>query len=55
MACLRETIICTNAGTVSIGPLRTNFSDILIGIQQNALETVVCEMVSISSGVLATV
>ena len=29
----RQAIIWTNAGLLSIGPLRTNFSEILIGIQ----------------------
>ena len=29
----RQTIIGTNAGILLIGPLGTNFSDILIGIQ----------------------
>ena len=30
---LRQAIICTNAGISLIGPLGTNFSEILIGIQ----------------------
>ena len=29
----RQAIICTNAGMLLIGPLETNFSEILIGIQ----------------------
>ena len=29
----RQAIISTNAGILSIGPLRTNFSEILIGVQ----------------------
>ena len=50
----RQAIIWTNAGILLIGPLGTNFSDILIGIQtfsftKNALENVVCEMASILS------
>ena len=47
----RQAIIWTNAGVLLIGPLSTNFSDILIGIhiQENTLENVVCEMASILS------
>ena len=50
-----QAIIWTNAGTLLIEPLGTNFSEILIGIQimifiqENALENVVCEMASIFS------
>ena len=29
----RQTIICTNAGILLIGPVGTNFGEILIGIQ----------------------
>ena len=29
----RQAIICTNAGILLLGPLGTNFSEILIGIQ----------------------
>ena len=38
-----QTTIWTNAGILLIG---TNFSEILIRIQENALENVVCEMAS---------
>ena len=44
----RQAIIWTNAGLLLIGPLETNFSEILI-IQENAFESVVCEMASILS------
>ena len=47
----RQAIIWTNAGILLIGPLGTNFGEILIVIdtfQENALENVVCEMASIS-------
>ena len=50
-----QAIIWTNTGTLLIEPLGTNFSEILIGIQimifiqENALENVVCEMASIFS------
>ena len=47
MAC--QTIIQTKAGILLIGPLGTNFSEISIEIQENALENVVCEMASILS------
>ena len=45
----RQAIIWTNAGILLIGPLGTNFSEILIGIQtssskKNAFENIVCEM-----------
>ena len=43
-------IIWTSAGILLIGPLGTNFSEILIGIQENTFEHVVCEMVSICLG-----
>ena len=49
----RQAIIWTNAGILLIGPLGTNFSEIsveiLIFIQENALESVVCEMAAILS------
>ena len=51
----RQAIIWTSAGILLIGPLGTNFSEILtcrnsnISIQENALENVVCEMTSILS------
>ena len=49
----RQAIIYINAGILLIGPLGTNFSEILIAIQtfsfKNALEHVVCEMASILS------
>ena len=50
----RQAIIWTNAGMLLIGPLGTNFSEILIEIltffiQENAFESVVCEMVAILS------
>ena len=50
----RQAIIWTNAGILLIGPLGTNFSEILIEIhiffiQENAFENVVCEMASIWS------
>ena len=48
-----QAIIWTDAGILLIGPLGTNFSEILVGIhiffQKNALEDVVCVIVSISS------
>ena len=46
----RQAIFWTNAGILLIGPLGTNFSEILIGIvpSENAFENVVCEMASIS-------
>ena len=44
----RQAITWTNAGILLIGPLGTNFSEILIGIQ-NAFESVVCEMASMLS------
>ena len=53
----RQAIVWTNAGILLIGPLGTNFNDILIGIktfkkifiQENTFENVVCEMSSILS------
>ena len=49
----RQAIIWTNGRLLLIGPLGTNFSEILIEIhictQENAFETVVCEMVAILS------
>ena len=50
----RQAIIWTNGGILLIGPLGTNFSEILIRIQnifihENALQNVVCEMASILS------
>ena len=49
----RQAIIWTSAGILLIGPLGTNFSQILIGIQfffqEKALENVVCEITSILS------
>ena len=44
-----QTIIWTNAGILLIGPLRTNFSEILIefhlfSIQENAFEHVIWKM-----------
>ena len=49
-----QAIIWTNAGIVLIGPLRTNFSEIFdwnsnIFIEENTLENVACNMLSISS------
>ena len=49
-----QAIIWTNDGILLIGPLGTNFSEILIEIynvfiQENAFENVVCEMVAILS------
>ena len=51
----RQAIIWTIAGILLIGPLGTNFSEILIDIQtffihENAFENVVCEMASICLG-----
>ena len=50
----RQAIIWTIAGILLIGPLGTNFSEILIGIQtfslENAIENIVCEMASICLG-----
>ena len=48
----RQAIIWTNAGILLIGPLRTNFSEIFIGIhtifiQENALQNVVWKMSAI--------
>ena len=50
----RQAIIWTNAGILLIGPLGTNFSEVLIEIQtfslkENTFENVVCEMLFISS------
>ena len=50
----RQAIIWTNAGLLLIGPLGTNFSEILIEnsnifIQENAFESVVCEVAAILS------
>ena len=50
----RQAIIWTNAGILLIGPLETNFSEISIEsihilFQENAFESVVCEMVAILS------
>ena len=50
----RQAIIWTSAGILWIGPLGTNFSENLIGIQifsfkKNAAQNVVCEMASILS------
>ena len=50
----RQAIIWTIAGILLIGPLETNFSEILIRIQtfsfkKNAFENIVCEMVGILS------
>ena len=44
----RQAIIWTNAGILLIGPIGTNFSEILI-IQENAFESVVCETAAILS------
>ena len=48
----RQAIIWTIAGKLLIGPLGTNFSEILIEIfiQENAFENVICEMASICLG-----
>ena len=50
---LRQAIIWTNAGILSIGPLGTNFSEILIGIQifpfKKIYLKIVCERASILS------
>ena len=49
----RQAFICTNAGTLLIGPLRTSLSDILIEryifIQENPFVNAVCEMAAILS------
>ena len=50
----RQAIIWTNAGILLIGPLVTNFNEILVRIQtfslkKNAINNVVCEMASILS------
>ena len=45
----RQTIIWTNARILLIGPLGTNFSEILIAIQENAFESIVWHMASILS------
>ena len=47
----RQAIILTNAGILLIGPLGTNFSEILIEIfiQENVFESVVCESAAILS------
>ena len=49
-----QAIICTKAGILLIGPLGTNFNEILseicnIFIQENAFECVICKMVAILS------
>ena len=46
---LHQVFIWTNAGILLIGHLETNFSEIHIIIQENALENVICEMASILS------
>ena len=48
----RQAITWTNADLLSIGPLETNFNEILsqgsiIFIQENAFENVVCKMAAI--------
>ena len=48
----RQAIIWTNAGLLLIGPLGTNFNEILIKnsnilIKENAFESVVCETAAI--------
>ena len=45
----RQAIIWTNAGILLIGPLGTNFSEILI-IQENAFDNVAWKMVAVLSG-----
>ena len=47
----RQAIIWTNTDILSIGPLGTNFCEILIGIfiQENAFENIVWKMAAISS------
>ena len=50
----RKAIIWTNAGMLLIGPIATNFSEYLIitpdnFIQENAFESVVCEIADILS------
>ena len=50
----RQAIIWTNAGILLIGPLGTNFSEILIEksnifVEENTFENVFCEMLFISS------
>ena len=50
-----QAIISTNSGLLSIGPLGTNVSEMLIKIQnfsftKNASENIVCEMAAILSG-----
>ena len=49
----RQAIIWTNGGSLPIGPLRTNSSEILMKIQnsihENASENIVCEMEAILS------
>ena len=50
----RQAIIQTNANLLTIGPLGTIFSEILVKIQkifihENAFENIVCEMVAILS------
>ena len=44
----RQAIIRTNAGMLLIGPLRTNFSEILIGIQAFSLKKIHLKMSSAS-------
>ena len=39
-----QAIIWTNAGILLIGPLRTNFNEILIFIKKNAFENVIWKM-----------
>ena len=47
----RQAIIWSNAGILSIGPLGTNFSEIVIKIHwKNAFENVFCEKATILSG-----
>ena len=48
----RQAIIWTNDGILLIGPLGTNFSEILIEnswgfLQENAFENIICEMAAI--------
>ena len=42
----RQTIICTNAGILLIGPLGTNFSENIIGIQKFSIYKMLLKMLS---------
>ena len=50
----RQAIIWTNAGILLIGPLETNFSEILVEIQKFSLKKIRLKMLSAKFFVLAS-